>query len=434
MGKFTILLVILTSAFLLACAAQSPASTPTPAAASAGSSNRAWELKAIEPESPAGLQGPAGPPGPPGAMGGLATDDSAALDFGFEREPAPAAAMPAPTATPAPAAPSRFEPLRPEEDGAADSPLQTAQRMVISTASISVEVEMVQTAVNDVRAIAESLGGFVEQLSSSGGSERQQAHMTIRVAQNQFFTALERIEALGEVQSRNLGSEDVSEQFIDLEARLRSAQRKEQSLLSLLERAEQVSEILTIERELSRVRSEIERLQGQLNFLERRVELATITVSLFPPNEEMPQPPSASLLVEDSDVTTSVNEVKNLVSTLGGEVDQVFLLVQDGRERANISFRVFPKDFGQAVAFLESQGKVVSKELREGTGPIEGDAVPPEDPNARIDVSLVENEPSDWGLIIAIAAPVGGVVLAAVLGALFYLTYRAGRRRRDRFV
>jgi hypothetical protein len=306
--------------------------------------------------------------------------------------------------------------------------------MVISTASISVEVEMVQTAVNEVRSIAESLGGFGEQLSSSGGSERQQAHMTIRVPQNQFFTALERIEGLGEVQSRNLGSEDVSEQFIELEARLRSALREEQSLLSLLERAQQVSEILTIERELSRVRSEIERLPGQLNFLERRVELATITVSLFPPSEEIPQPPSASLLVEDSDVTSSVNEVKNLVSTLGGEVDQVFLLVQDGRERANISFRVFPKDFAQAVAFLESQGEVRSKELREGTGPVEGDAAQPEDPNARIDVSLIEKEPSDSGLIIPIAAPVGGVVVAVVLGVLFYRTYQAGRRRRERFV
>ena len=429
MGKLTILLVILTSDFLLACASQSPASTPTPVPTSGDNSIRTFELKAIGPEGPAGPAGAAGPPGPAGAQGGFATAESSAMDFGFGR--APAAAMPAPTATPAPARPQA---LRSEEDGAASSPLQTTQRMVISTASISVEVEVVPAAINEVRAIAESLGGFVEQLSSSGGSERQQAHMTIRVPQSQFFTALERIEALGEVQNRNLGSEDVSEQFIDLEARLKSALREEQSLLSLLERAQQVSEILTIERELSRVRSEIERLQGQLNFLERRVELATITVSLFPPSEEIPQPPSASLVVEDSDVTSSVNEVKNLVSTLGGEVDQVFLLVQDGRERANISFWVFPKDFAQAVAFLESQGEVRSKELREGTGPIEGDAAQPEEPNARIDVSLVETEPSDTWLIIAIAASIGGVMLAAVLGVLFYLTYQAGRRRRDRFV
>ncbi|MDP6550399.1 MAG: DUF4349 domain-containing protein, partial [Dehalococcoidia bacterium] len=95
--------------------------------------------------------------------------------------------------------------------------LETSQRMVISTASISIEVETVQTAVAEVRVIAESLGGFVEHLDSSGGTERQRATMTVRVPQGQFFPAMERIEALGNVQSRNVGSEDVTEQFIDLE-------------------------------------------------------------------------------------------------------------------------------------------------------------------------------------------------------------------------
>ena len=145
--------------------------------------------------------------------------------------------------------------------------LEISQRKVISVASVSIEVEVVEAAVTEVRVIAESLGGFVEQLSSSGEPDRQQAHVTVRVPQAQFFTALERIDALGEVQSRTVGSEDVSEQFIDLEARLKSSLREEQSFLSLLGRTETVGEILTIERELSRVRSEIERLQGRLNFL-----------------------------------------------------------------------------------------------------------------------------------------------------------------------
>jgi hypothetical protein len=243
---------------------------------------------------------------------------------------------------------------------------------------------------------------------------------------------MERLEGLGEVQNRNVGSEDVSERFIDMEARLKSALRQEESLLSLLKRAQQVSEILTIERELTRVRSEIERLQGQLNFLERRVELATISVSLFPPQEEVPEPPSASLSVELPDVSSRVSEVKNLVSSLGGEVDRVFLFSRDGRERADISFRVLPQDFGQAVEFLEDSGKVRSKELREGTSD-PSTSEPPEEPNASIEVSLIEPEPSNTGLIIAIAAPIGGVVLVVVMVVAFYFTYQAGRRRRDRF-
>ncbi|HZA23383.1 MAG TPA: DUF4349 domain-containing protein, partial [Dehalococcoidia bacterium] len=152
----------------------------------------------------------------------------------------------------------------------------------------------------------------------------------------------------------------------------------------------------------------------------------------FPPQEEVPEPPSASLSVELPNVSTRVNEVKTLVSSLGGEVDRVFLSSRDGRERADISFRVFPKDFGQAIEFLEGSGKVRSKELREGTSDPSA-AEQPEEPNASIGVSLIEPEPSDTGLIIAIGAPIGGVVLVIALAVAFYFTYQAGRRRRDRF-
>ena len=99
--------------------------------------------------------------------------------------------------------------------------LQVAERKVISMASISLEVEVVPEATAAVRVIAESLGGFVEQMSTSGDTKRQHASITIRVPQDQFFTALDRLSELGEVRSQSVGSEDVTEQFIDLEARLK---------------------------------------------------------------------------------------------------------------------------------------------------------------------------------------------------------------------
>ena len=307
--------------------------------------------------------------------------------------------------------------------------LDTAQRQVISQASVSMEVDEVPAAVAQVRTTAESLGGFVGQLSSSGGPERQQSTMTIRVPQAEFFTALEHIKSLGKVRSENVGSEDVTERFIDLEARLRSALREEESLLSLLDKANQVSEILTIERELSRVRSDIERGQGQLNFLERRVDLSTITVSLFPPDAEVAEPPSGSLTIEVSDVPRSVEEIKALVSGVGGELDRVFVAVRDGKESSDVTLRVFSKNFEQVLSSVEAQGKVRAKEVRETTAPMEGKATSPEEPDARIDISFVEKESSVVGRIIAIAAPVGGVALVALLGLLFYVAYSAGRRR-----
>ena len=320
-------------------------------------------------------------------------------------------------------------PGAPGAGGYVPGALDTAQRQVISQASVSMEVDEVPVAVAQVRTTAESLGGFVGQLSSSGGPERQQSTMTIRVPQAEFFTALEHIKSLGKVRSENVGSEDVTERFIDLEARLRSALREEESLLSLFERANQVSEILTIERELSRVRSDIERAQGQLNFLERRVDLSTITVSLFPPDAEVAEPPSGSLTIEVSDVSRSVEGIKVLVSGVGGELDRVFVAVRDGKESSDVTLRVFSKDFKQVLSSVEAHGKVRDKEIRETTVPVEAEATPPSKPDARIDISFVEKESSVVGRIIAIAAPVGGVALVALLGLLFYAAYRAGRHR-----
>ena len=370
--------------------------------------------------------------------GGAATPSTTELSS-LVRSPIPVPGSP-PTATPAPRAPvSVGDRLVEIQLSASQGPagaggyvpgaLDVAQRQVISQASVSMEVDEVPAAVAQVRAIAESLGGFVGQLSSSGGPERQQSTMTIRVPQAEFFTTLEHIKSLGKVRSENVGSEDVTERFIDLEARLRSALREEESLLSLLDKANQVSEILAVERELSRIRSDIERDQGQLNFLERRVDLSTITVSLFPPDAEVAEPPSGSLTIEVSDVPRSVEEIKTLVSGVVGELDRVFVAMRDGEESSEVTLRVFSKNFEQVLSSVEAKGKVRAKEVRETTAPMEGKATSPGEPDARIDISFVEKESSVVGRIIAIAAPVGGVALVALLGLLFYAAYRAGRHR-----
>lgn len=331
-----------------------------------------------------------GPEGPAGAPG--------------KTVPAPAPPLPRPMGTPAPLPlmPAPAAPRPPaggdEAASSAGRTLDTAQRQVISTASLSLEVKAVEAAVSQVRAIAEGLGGFVERLSGSSGKNQDQATVTIRVPQDQFFTAVERLEALGKVQNRNMGTDDVTERFIDLEARLKSLLRQEQSLLSLLQKAQTVSDVLTIERELSRVRSEIERLQGQLNFLKRRVDLATITVSLLSPSVDMGQPPSATLTVEVARVSQSVEAVKALVSAAKGKVDQVTISVRDGKERATLSLRVFRRDFPQTLASIEDLGKVQQKEMREGTPPKEGTVPLAEEPDASVALT-VEGPRGFWEVV-----------------------------------
>ena len=303
--------------------------------------------------------------------------------------------------------------------------LQVAQRKVISTASVSLEVEVVRDAIEQVRIIAESVGGFVEHLDSGGGPVRQRASLTIRVPQEEFSATLERIEDLGSVQSTEQGSEDVSERFIDLKARLDSALREEKSLLALLSRANAVSEILAIERELGRIRADIERFQGQLNFLERRIALATITVSLALPDALFPEPPSARLRVEVTEVEDSARAAKELASSLDGAVDRVVTIVAKDTTRASLTARVYSADFQRMVEFLESAGEVSHKEVTEGPG--DSGANPPKAPRPDAEIQAVFfNDRGDAGFawIIGAVAALAGVALIAAL------SYGIGSRRR----
>lgn len=421
MGKTLLLIAILSAVLLLACGSAQSAAPAAQHAISASATPAPFPPQSsrdsIDGFGFSGPAGAAGQAGPAGATGeffadlGLAESERAGLPKNESVTLGNAIVF--------------------NGDGTASTTLQTTQRQIISNASLSIEVEPVEPAIDQVRAIAEGLGGFVEQLSSYGSDKDQQANLTVRVPQDQFFTAVDRIEALGKVQGRNLGSEDVSEQFIDLEARLKSSLREEESLLGLLERAEKVAEILTIERELSRVRSDIERAQGQLNFLERRVDLSTISVSLFPPGSRLPEPPSAETVIEDSNVSARVAVVKALAASLNGEIDRVLLSTHEGRDRADISFRVFPKDFEQALSTVESEGEIVSRVVREGFTSAKTENESPEDPNAQINVSFLEPVASSYlWLKILIAVALVGVILAVA----FYLTFRAGRNRTDRFI
>ena len=126
----------------------------------------------------------------------------------------------------------------------------------------------------------------------------------------QFFDTIDRISALGDVLSQDIASQDVTDQFIDLEARLNALKTEEASLFTLLGIADSVTDILTIERELARIRAGIERLQGQLNLLENRVAMSTITVSLFGPESLLTESPHASLTVSAGNVSRELDATK----------------------------------------------------------------------------------------------------------------------------
>jgi hypothetical protein len=158
-----------------------------------------------------------------------------------------------------------------------------AERMVIFTANLELEVEEVDSTLESISLYAMEVGGFVSRISASkdGGGV-----VSIRVPQDEFYVVIQEVEGLGEVKERQVKGEDVTEDYVDLESRLRNLQKQEERLLDILDMAVNVKEVLNVESELERVRGQIERITGEIKYIESRVELATITVYLNKPPEE----------------------------------------------------------------------------------------------------------------------------------------------------
>jgi hypothetical protein len=159
--------------------------------------------------------------------------------------------------------------------------LPTMGPRVIKTARLSVEVgpDGLPDAVQDVVGIAEGAGGFV--LSTELSGERSgTGTIVLRVPSEEFEAALAAIGDLGDVARRTVSGEDVSEEFVDLEARLRNFEAQEAVLLRLMDRATTIGETIRVQRELTGTQLEIERIRGRLRFLEDRTSLGTITVGM----------------------------------------------------------------------------------------------------------------------------------------------------------
>jgi len=174
-----------------------------------------------------------------------------------------------------------------EADSFSGYDLELIGRMMIRTASIRIESENPEEAVGEVMLIAESLGGYVESMTLHGKSS---AEIVIRVPEQSFFNALYQLRKIGKVIHEEIRGQDVTEEYVDLKARLRNLKAEEEWLLKAVEKAKTVEELLMIERELWRVRGEIERIEGRMRYLERRVEYSTIRVVLTRPAEPKPRP------------------------------------------------------------------------------------------------------------------------------------------------
>ncbi len=160
---------------------------------------------------------------------------------------------------------------------------QSIDRKVIKTASLELEVKDFLTEFNKLISLAEGHGGFISSSSAWVENKVKVGNLVIRVPADQFNSLISNIEQLGEVKSKQISGQDITEEFIDLQARLQNAKATEQRLLEILDKANNVEEILNVEAELNNIREKIEQLTGRIKYLQDAADLATISINIHEP-------------------------------------------------------------------------------------------------------------------------------------------------------
>ncbi len=178
--------------------------------------------------------------------------------------------------------------------GANAAQLEVQQRQLIRTGELRLRVNDTETAGEAVRALARDRDGFVTasnvEVHERHNATWRTARIVLRVPSEEFSAAVAEIESLGDVRSAETSTEDVTDQLVDIEARLSNLRAERDRLRELYEQANETEDVLAVQRELADVQQEIERLEARQQSLQRDVAYATITVEL---EERPPDAPEA---------------------------------------------------------------------------------------------------------------------------------------------
>jgi hypothetical protein len=219
---------------------------------------------------------------------------------------------------------------RPDAPPAAPNPLQTiypgpaAQAMVIRTGEAFIEVDKVDPAVLKVRQLTGQVGGYIANSSISGGHDQiRQATIELKIPATKYEEAVGSLATIGKVETVNSTAQDVGEEFVDVTARVNNSRRLEERLISLLaNRTGKLDEVLRVERELARVREEIERYEGRLRYLSARVAMSTLTITVHEPAPILGNSPG-----ENPIAAAFRRAWKNFVTVVAGSIAALGVLV-----------------------------------------------------------------------------------------------------------
>ncbi len=239
-----------------------------------------------------------------------------------------------------------------------------ANRKLIRNAQVQLEIVGFDAAVQKITAFANEERGYVATTTSEKQANgKLRGRVVVKIVPENLDRFLPKIRGLGELKNQALGSEDVTKAYFDTDARLKNARVMEQRLIDMLKtKTGKVSDLLQVEKELARVREEIEKMQGELKYWDSQVQLATVTISLA---EKDMEEPAAFLLKERvqlalyaSDVEKVYNDIKGLTSPkvqiTNAQLDRDY----SGRVSARVSMLIAPEESDAVIGKVKGTGRV----------------------------------------------------------------------------
>ena len=175
---------------------------------------------------------------------------------------------------------------QPAASGQANNASQSlpADRLIIRNAALSLTSPDVEKTLGEIRTLAVGQNGLVFQSSTTVRDEKLYATLTLQVPASAFDETMNQLRRMSgvKVESESSTSQDVTEEYVDLQAQAKNLKASEAELVQLMGKATNVSEVMNVQKELTAVRGEIEQRLGRLNYLEKKSSMSSINISLAP--------------------------------------------------------------------------------------------------------------------------------------------------------
>ncbi len=246
----------------------------------------------------------------------------------------------------------------------------SANRKLIRNASVELEIVSFDDAVRKITAFASEERGYVATTDSQKQANgKLRGNVVVKVLPENLDRFLQKLRGLGELKNQTLGTEDVTKAYFDTDARLKNAHVMEQRLIEMLNtKTGKVSDLLQVEKELGRVREEIEKMQGDLKYWDSQVQLATVTILLA---EKDMEEPAAFLLKERAqlslyapDVERIYNDIKALVSPKVQITNAQLNRDYSGRVSATMSMLIAPEESDAVIGRVKALGRVENFQMQ----------------------------------------------------------------------